>query len=187
MVPPYVGLSRNQVGGIQVREMLFEVFQDGCQDGHLEYQNGMILANLNFHVAQMPPTKSSVQFNVWFGRRYLKNSNKMAILEIWTEWFHGWKFKISKILNFRNLNFKTCRMPIKMNNFKFKWLIVNLCQRSYYNLPNSAVWGWLSMESFFMADASLKISAQADLWFRRRCYNQATTKLAFHSNETSKD
>ena len=36
---------------------------------------------------------------------------------------HGWKFKISKILNFRNSNFQTCRMPIKMNTFKFKWLI----------------------------------------------------------------
>ena len=25
-----------------------------------------------------------------------------------------------KILNFRNANLKTCRMPIKFNNFKFK-------------------------------------------------------------------
>ena len=33
---------------------------------------------------------------------------------------HGWKFKISEILNFRNTNFKTCRMRTKMNSFKFK-------------------------------------------------------------------
>ena len=56
--------------------------------------------------------------------------------------FHGWKFKISKILNFRNSNFWTCMMPTKMNNFMFKWLIVlynlKIIQRSYYNLPNSA-------------------------------------------------
>ena len=40
------------------------------------------------------------------------------------EYTHGWKFKITKILNFRNSNFKTCRMPTKMINFKFEWLIV---------------------------------------------------------------
>ena len=29
---------------------------------------------------------------------------------------HGCKFKISKILNFKNSNFKTCWMPTKMNS-----------------------------------------------------------------------
>ena len=33
-------------------------------------------------------------------------------------------FKISKILNFRNSNFETGRIPTNMNNFMFKWLIV---------------------------------------------------------------
>ena len=32
------------------------------------------------------------------------------------------KIQISKILNFRNSNFYTCRMPTKINNFLFKWL-----------------------------------------------------------------
>ena len=34
---------------------------------------------------------------------------------------HGRKFKI---LNFWNSNFKTCRVPTKMDNLKLKWLIV---------------------------------------------------------------
>ena len=54
----------------------------------------------------------------------------------------GWKFKISKILKFRNSNFKTCRMPTEMNNFKLK-----TNQRSYFNMHNSGFWGWLSIES----------------------------------------
>ena len=34
-------------------------------------------------------------------------------------------FKIFKILNFRNSNVQTCRMPSKINNFMFdEWLIV---------------------------------------------------------------
>ena len=37
--------------------MSFEEFQDGCHNGHLGYQNGMILSILNLHVATMPPTK----------------------------------------------------------------------------------------------------------------------------------
>ena len=36
---------------------------------------------------------------------------------------HGWKFKISKIPNFRNSIFKTCKMLTIMNIFKFKRLI----------------------------------------------------------------
>ena len=38
-------------------EMSFEEFQYGCHVGHLGYQNGMILAILNFYVAWMPPIK----------------------------------------------------------------------------------------------------------------------------------
>ena len=63
---------------------------------------------------------------------------------------HAWKVKISKILNFRNPNFKTCRMPTKMDNLKLKWLCLDNLktnQRSYYYPLNSAFWGWLSMES----------------------------------------
>ena len=41
---------------------------------------------------------------------------------------HRWKFKISKILNFRNLNFKTCRMSTKMDNLRNRSaLAVNCC------------------------------------------------------------
>ena len=36
----------------------------------------------------------------------------------------GEKLKISKILNFWNSNFKTCRMSTNMDNLKLKWLIV---------------------------------------------------------------
>ena len=38
--------------------------------------------------------------------------------------YHGWKFKISKILNFWKSNLKTCSMPISIIKFKFKWSIV---------------------------------------------------------------
>ena len=38
-------------------EMSFKEFQDGCHGSHLGYQNGMILAILNLHVATMLPTK----------------------------------------------------------------------------------------------------------------------------------
>ena len=59
--------------------------------------------------------------------------------------YMGESSKISKILNFGNSSFKIFRMPTKMNNFKFKCLIVlrqsENNQRSYYNLPNSAFWG----------------------------------------------
>ena len=37
--------------------MSFEDIQDGCHDSHLGYQNGKILAILNFSAAPMPPTK----------------------------------------------------------------------------------------------------------------------------------
>ena len=37
--------------------MSFKEFQDGCQGGHLGYQNGTILAILNLHVTLMRPNK----------------------------------------------------------------------------------------------------------------------------------
>ena len=37
--------------------MSFEDFQNGRHGGHLGYRNEMILPFLNFHVAQLPPTK----------------------------------------------------------------------------------------------------------------------------------
>ena len=38
---------------------------------------------------------------------------------------HGWKFEISKILNFKNSKFLNLPiMPTKLINFIFKWLIV---------------------------------------------------------------
>ena len=36
---------------------------------------------------------------------------------------HEWKFNISKILNFRNLNLQTCRMPTITDNFKLNKMI----------------------------------------------------------------
>ena len=32
--------------------------------------------------------------------------------------------KVQNFLNFRNSNFLTCKMPTKLNNFKFEWLNV---------------------------------------------------------------
>ena len=48
---------------------------------------------------------------------------------------YGWKFKISQILNLRSLNDWLCFHNLKTN------------PGSYNNLPNSAIWGWLSNES----------------------------------------
>ena len=44
----------------------------------------------------------------------------------------GESSNLKKILNFRNSNFKTCRLPTKMNNLKFKRLIT--LQLVYFNL-----------------------------------------------------
>ena len=62
-----------------------------------------------------------------------------------------WKFKISKILNFRNFNLKACSMHTRYHNFKFKWSVVlrqteNKSEK-LTNVLNSAFWGWLSVES----------------------------------------
>ena len=46
-------------------EMSFEEFQDGRHDGHLEYQNGTILAILNFYASPMPPIK--FRLNLTYG------------------------------------------------------------------------------------------------------------------------
>ena len=55
---------------------------------------------------------------------------------------HWCNFKISKILNFRSLKFKTCSMPTKTNHFTFSVELslenLDINQRSYYYLLNSA-------------------------------------------------
>ena len=38
-------------------QLWFKDFQDGCNGGHLGYQNGTILAILNLHTVLMPSTK----------------------------------------------------------------------------------------------------------------------------------
>ena len=65
---------------------------------------------------------------------------------------HWWKFKISKILNFWNSNLKTCSMPteyftILSLNGQLSLDRLKINQRSYYDTPNSAIWGRLSVES----------------------------------------
>ena len=47
--------------------MSFEDSQDGQHGGYLVYQNKMILAILNLHVAPMPPTKFGL--NLTWGSR----------------------------------------------------------------------------------------------------------------------
>ena len=121
--------------------------------------------------------------------------NMISLPWIMNRWGkHGWKFKNSKILTFRNSNFETCRMPTKINNFKcvtnqkvraspaslhcgpwprriYPSLVLvqprktrpytterllmgrkesnqtNKLIRGFYNMPSSAFWGCLSMES----------------------------------------
>ena len=56
----------------------------------------------------------------------------------------GRKFKISKILNLRSSNLKTCSMPASIELFQFEWPLsldkLEIKQGSYYNLPNSRFW-----------------------------------------------
>ena len=62
---------------------MFEEFQDGLHGGHLGYQNGMILAILNLHVARMPPTK--FQLNLTYGSGGdVKNVNEKLTTDGWT-------------------------------------------------------------------------------------------------------
>ena len=48
--------------------------------------------------------------------------NSVCDLDLWL-WplSHGWKFKISKILNFRKQEFKTCCMPPHYQKFQAYW------------------------------------------------------------------
>ena len=55
MMPP-IKFWLNQTYDIW-EEVSFEEFQDGPHGGQPGYQNRTILANLNFHVTTMPPTK----------------------------------------------------------------------------------------------------------------------------------
>ena len=49
--------ASHQVLVQSVLEMSFEEFQDCHRGGHLGYQNGTFLSNLNLNVAPMPPIK----------------------------------------------------------------------------------------------------------------------------------
>ena len=52
-------------------------------------------------------------------------SKPMQMGQHMTFWYlHWWKFKISKILNFIDSDFKTCSILQNINSFKFKWSIV---------------------------------------------------------------
>ena len=65
--------------------------------------------------------------------------------------FMGSKFPKSWTFETPILKLAVC--PLNIHNLKFKWSIVirqteyKINQRTYYYLPNSAFWGWLSMES----------------------------------------
>ena len=63
---------------------------------------------------------------------------------------HGWKFNNSRSWTFKIPILKLQECPLTTHNFKFKWSIVDrltINQRTYYNLPNSGFWGWLSVKS----------------------------------------
>ena len=58
--------------------------------------------------------------------------------------------KFPKSWTFETPILKPAVCPLNILNFKFKWLIalrLKINQRSYYDLSNSAFWGWLSVES----------------------------------------
>ena len=59
--------------------------------------------------------------------------------------------KVSEVLISKTLVLKLAVCQLDIHNFKFKWSFVfgrqNINQRTYYNLPNSVFWCWLSMES----------------------------------------
>ena len=72
--------------------MLVKEFQDGCLvHGHLWCVNEMIFANSESYM--LPEAFHSVftQENIWFERRWLKNSKMavkgMAIFDVWIWWY----------------------------------------------------------------------------------------------------
>ena len=71
-----------------VWEMSFEEFQDGQHGGHLEYQNGTILAILNLCVNVMPHIKFWLHLTmVWEEMLFEEfQDGRHAILAIGTEW-----------------------------------------------------------------------------------------------------
>ena len=71
-------------------------------------------------------------------------------LHRWIDWksqVHEWKFKISKILNFRNSNLKNLIFTISSLTGWMSFDRLKIHQRSYCELPNSGFWGRLSVES----------------------------------------
>ena len=95
-------------------------------------------------------TATSYEFLAFMGLRDRYKTLAMIYLR-------GWKFQISKILNFRNSNHlnlqENCKKELSITHVISSlndWLCfdnLNFYRRSYYNLPNSAFWGLLSMES----------------------------------------
>ena len=67
------------------------------------------------------------------------------VLEICYSKSHGWKFKISKTLNFWNSDLNLAVCPLKIANSSLNGRLSldrpNINQRTYCNLPNSAFWG----------------------------------------------
>ena len=61
--------------------MSFEDFQDSRHGSHLGYQNGMILAILNLHVAPMPSTKFGLNLTYSLGA---------DVISRWPPWQLSW-------------------------------------------------------------------------------------------------
>ena len=65
------------------------VWKDGCHGGHLGYQNKMILAVLNLHVASMPPTNFQLNPTYHSGAAVVdifKMAAMVTSLDIKIEW-----------------------------------------------------------------------------------------------------
>ena len=68
----------------------------------------------------------SFRVHAFLAKHFRYHATRLYIVNL----FRGWKFKMSKILNFRNSDFKTCRMPTKIENLKLKWLIRKLIKEA---------------------------------------------------------
>ena len=72
--------------------MFFEEFQDGCYAGHLDYQNGTILASLNRHVAPMPPTNFQLSWP------YHSEADVIRRFSKWPPWLTTEIFKMATLI-----------------------------------------------------------------------------------------
>ena len=82
-----------------LEEMSFEDFQDDHHDGHLGYQNGMILAILTLQVTPMPPTKFGLNLTLGLG------ADVVSRLSRWPPRWPSWTVKWN---NFSNSEFLCC-------------------------------------------------------------------------------